>query len=434
MRHENGRLRYRAVNACIVLMGTLDGCQLLTVEHLGHAGALHPVQQAMVDCHGSQCGFCTPGFVMSLFAMAKSHPVLPHEAELDAALAGNLCRCTGYAPIIRAAQKLYEAPLADAFDARAAATLARLEALQDQKTICITSGSGRFFAPASQDVLALLLLDYPQATLLAGGTDVGLWITKGMRKLDPVIYIGRIESLQRIIETANRIAIDAGVTCSEAEAVLGHFYPDFTEMLRRYGSVQIRNSATLGGNIANGSPIGDGSPALIALGAQLHLRHGDVRRVIALEDFFLAYGKQDRAAGEFVTRISLPKPEAGQIFRAYKISKRLDQDISAVLGAFSLTMAGDVIEEIRIAFGGMAATPKRAPATETALRGKVFDEAALAQARAALAQDFAPISDMRASAAYRLAVAQNLLTRLWHELRHGDVPVRLRGSGSLAHV
>ena len=434
VRPENGRLHYRAVNACIVLMGTLDGCQLLTVEHLKHNGTLHPVQQAMVDCHGSQCGFCTPGFVMSLFALAKNHPVLPDAATLDKVLAGNLCRCTGYAPIIRAAQKLYEAPLADGFDASAATTLARLEALKDEATLCITGDAGRFFAPTSQDALAKLLTEHPQATLLAGGTDVGLWITKGMRKLDPVIYLGRIESLQRITETANRIAIDAGVTCAAAEAVLARYYPDFGELLNRYGSVQIRNSATLGGNIANGSPIGDASPALIALGAQLHLRHGDHRRAIALEDFFIAYGRQDRATGEFVTRISLPKPEAGQIFRAYKISKRFDQDISAVLGAFCLTLSGGKVEEIRIAFGGMAATPKRALLTENALRGTAFDEAALEQARAALAHDFAPISDMRASAAYRLAVAQNLLTRLWHEVSQGDVPVRLRGTGSLAHV
>ena len=434
VRPENGRLHYRAVNACIVLMGTLDGCQLLTVEHLKHNGTLHPVQQAMVDCHGSQCGFCTPGFVMSLFALAKNHPVLPDAATLDKVLAGNLCRCTGYAPIIRAAQAICATPVPDQFDAAAADTHARLQALEHDDTIAIEGEGRRFFAPASQDALASLLVKHPEATILAGGTDVGLWVTKGMRRLDPVISISRIESLSRITLTANRIAIDAGVTYSAALAVLAEQFPSFGDMLRRLGSVQIRNSGTIGGNIANGSPVGDASPALIALEASLHLRHGDTRRVIALEDFFIAYGRQDRAPGEFVTRISLPRPLPGQVFRVYKISKRRDQDISAVLGAFSLVLVDGIATEVRVAFGGMAATPCRARATETALEGKPFDAAVLAAMQAALAQDFRPISDMRASAAYRMLVAQNLLARLWHEVSQPGISVRLQGEGSLADV
>jgi xanthine dehydrogenase small subunit len=238
-------LTYRAVNACIQFVATLDGCQLLTVEHLKAGSALHPVQQAMVDCHGSQCGFCTPGFVMSLFALVKTHGFLPDEAALDDALAGNLCRCTGYAPIIRAAQKIYDAPVADQFDARAEATRARLIALQDEETICVEGDGRRFFAPASQEALAALLLEYPQATLVAGATDVGLWVTKAMRRLDPLISVARVKSLSRIVETANRIAIDAGVTYRDAEAVLTRFFPDFAAWVRPKSATAAQLAAIL---------------------------------------------------------------------------------------------------------------------------------------------------------------------------------------------
>ncbi|HEY9549110.1 MAG TPA: xanthine dehydrogenase small subunit, partial [Kiloniellaceae bacterium] len=326
-RPQGERLRYQAVNACIQLLGTLDGCQLITVEHLAKQGRLHPVQQAMVDCHGSQCGFCTPGFVMSLFAMTRDHAEVPDEATVDEVLAGNLCRCTGYAPIVRAARQAYDHdPRDDAFARSEAATLEKLVALRDDEVVEVGDGLRRFCAPASLDALAALYEAHPEATLTAGSTDVGLWVTKDLKRPETVIYTGRAAGLQRLEENGGSLEIGAGVTYTDALALLARHYPDMGEVIRRLGSVQIRNVGTLGGNIANGSPIGDSPPLLIAAGATLHLRKGRARRALPLEDFFLAYGKQDRASGELVERISLPLPQAGSQFRAYKLAKRFDQD------------------------------------------------------------------------------------------------------------
>ena len=428
---RDGALRYRALNACIRFVATLDGCQLLSVEDLKRDGRLHAVQQAMVECHGSQCGFCTPGFVMSLYAMMKTYPECPPEAELDDLLAGNLCRCTGYAPIIRAAQRAYELAGAGEPDD---AVLARLQALDDGRGVRIGEGERWFYAPADVDGFARILQENPKATILAGATDVGLWVTKQMRRLDPVVWTGRVRELQTVAETAEGIGIGAAATYAEATAAIAAHYPDFGEMVRRLGSAQIRNAGTIGGNIANGSPIGDASPALIAAGAVLHLRCGDARRSMLLEQYFLAYGKQDRAEGEFVERIVVPKPAVGTQYRVYKISKRFDQDISAVLGAFWLRLKGSKIAEARIAFGGMAATPKRALHAEAALAGREWDEGAILAAQQALEQDFAPIGDMRASAGYRMQVAKNLIRRLHVETTMPAVETRLAAAGRLAHV
>jgi len=430
-----GRLQYRAVNACIQFLGTLDGCQLLTVEHLAEQGKLHPVQQAMVDCHGSQCGFCTPGFVMSLFAMTRDHESLPDEAAIDDTLAGNLCRCTGYAPIVRAAQQAYDrAPRDDRFARGEAATLARLAALQDGKAIEVSDGGNaaprRFFAPADLDDLAGLYEQYPDATLSAGATDVGLWVTKDLKRPRAVIYTGRVDELARLEEKAGHIEIGAGVTYSDALALLGRHYPDMGEVIRRIGSVQVRNTGTLGGNVANGSPIGDSPPLLIAAGATLHLRKGQQTRSLPLEDFFLAYGKQDRAPGELVERIDLPLPTPNTVFRAYKVSKRFDQDITAVLGAFSLTIEGGVVTAARLAYGGLAGIPKRAAAAEAALAGQPWSERSAEAAMKALADDFQPLTDWRASREYRLKVAQNLLRRCWIETTAPATATRLVGQGS----
>ncbi|MGF1629743.1 MAG: xanthine dehydrogenase small subunit [Kiloniellaceae bacterium] len=429
------RLRYRAVNACIQFLGTLDGCQLLTVEHLAKAGQLHPVQQAMVDCHGSQCGFCTPGFVMSLFAMTRDHAEAPDETTIDDILAGNLCRCTGYAPIVRAAQRAYAmAPRDDAFAAGETTTVKQLAALQDGETVAVADGAAgrRFFAPSSLDELAALYAEHPEATLTAGSTDVGLWVTKGLQRPQTVIYAGRVAELARIAETAVGIEIGAGVTYSEAMAVLAKHYPDMGEVIRRLGSVQIRNVGTIGGNVANGSPIGDSPPLLIAAGATLHLRKGRERRSLPLQDFFLDYGRQDRAPGELVERIDLPLPPAGAQFRAYKVSKRFDQDITAVLGAFSLTIDAGRVTLARLAYGGLAATPRRAAAAEGALVGRPWNEATVADAMAALVEDFQPITDWRAGSAYRLKVAQNLLRRYFIETTDPTSVTRLVGRGRLA--
>jgi xanthine dehydrogenase small subunit len=429
------RLDYRAVNACIQFVATLDGCQLLTVEDLkGPEGSLHPVQQAMVDCHGSQCGFCTPGFVMSMFALTRTANSLPGDEAIDDALAGNLCRCTGYAPIVRAVQQAFAAaPRNDAIEAAAESTLARLQALRDDATLVVGDGGRRFIAPATVDALAEVLLAKPEATIVAGCTDVGLWVTKQMRRLDPVVYLGRVKELQRIEETAGGVVIGAGVSHSDAMTVLAPLYPDLGEMWRRFASVQIRNAGTVGGNIANGSPIGDANPSLIAAGATLQLRRGSDFRSLPLEEFFIAYGKQDRRPGEFVQSITVPRPAAGSRYRAYKISKRFDQDISAVMAAFQLRLDGDRVAEARLAFGGMAATPKRAAHAEAAIVGRPWTEATVEAGMAALSQDFQPISDMRASAGYRLAVARNLLRRL-HLETTGTAATRIVGERSLAHV
>ncbi|NIA68691.1 xanthine dehydrogenase small subunit [Pelagibius litoralis] len=436
-RPRDGALHYEAVNACIQFVGTLDGCQLITVEHLAKDGALHPVQQAMVDCHGSQCGFCTPGFVMSLFAMTRDHAEAPDDQSIDDVLAGNLCRCTGYAPIVKAARQAYQKnPRGDVFARDEAATFAKLGALQDDATIAVSDAAGarRFFAPAGLDDLAALYLQHPDATLVAGSTDVGLWVTKDMQRPETVIYLGRVAELAQIAETKDSIEIGAGVSYSAAMAVLGEHYPDMGEVVRRIGSVQIRNAGTIGGNVANGSPIGDSPPLLIAAGAILHLRKGGERRSLPIEDFFIDYGRQDRAPGELVERISLPLPEAGTRFRAYKISKRFDQDISAVLGAFSLKIEAGQVSSARLAFGGLAATPKRAAAAEAALAGAAWNEATVARAMAALAEDFSPISDWRASADYRLKVSQNLLRRCFIETTEPDCETRLVGQPGLAHA
>jgi len=427
----DGAIRYEAVNACIRFLATLDGCQLLTVEHLKRGDfTLHPVQQAMVDCHGSQCGFCTPGFVMSLYALWLNED-RPDTQRINDALAGNLCRCTGYAPIIAAARRMYALPARP--EDRPADAAALLQALQDDATLAIGRDGRRFYAPATLPALAALIDTEPDATLVAGATDVGLWVTKFQRVLPTVIYLGRVAALRRIEETSDAIEIGGGATYSEAEAALARLYPDFGELVRRLGAVQVRNVGTIGGNIANGSPIGDTPPALIALGATLVLRRGETQRRMPLEDFFLAYGKQDRRPGEIVEFVSIPKLPADTRFRAYKITKRFDQDISSVCGAFLVELAETRVTRIRLAYGGMAGTPKRAAKAEQALLGQAWSRERIEAARTALAEDFTPLDDWRASAAYRAQVAANLLLKFFIETSDPSAETRLVGDRSLAH-
>jgi xanthine dehydrogenase small subunit len=378
----------------------------------------------MIETHGSQCGFCTPGFVMSLFALFHSGGPLDR-GRIDDALAGNLCRCTGYGPIIAAAQRMRQLATTDPFDACEAATVTALRKIQrNRKTACDGDGR-RCFMPKRLDDLIRILVEHPDGCILAGGTDVGLWVTKQHRRLDSIIYIGEVAELRRLAVTATHIEIGAAVTYGEMHAVIAAYYPDFGEVIRRLGSAQIRNAGTMGGNIANGSPIGDSPPPLIALGATLVLRSKADRREMPLEDYFIAYGKQDRRPGEFVELVRLPLPEPGWEFRCYKISKRFDQDITAVLGAFNLKRRDGVVEDIRIAFGGMAATPKRALACEAALKGRPWIQVAIDAARPALRKDFTPITDMRASQVYRGLVAENLLSKFFIETTDGGVETRV---------
>ena len=425
---EEGRVVYEPVNACILLLGQIDGKELVTVDDLAAGGKLHPVQKAFVDNHASQCGFCTPGFVMSLFTLYHTGRK-PTRQEIVDHIAGNLCRCTGYRPIVDAAVKSCTGKPADAWVAAAGATAVQLAALDDAADIFVGDTSTFFAAPYHEEELTRLYADHPDATIVAGATDVGLWVTKQLRTLPKIIHIGRTRGLDRITDEGPHISIGATATYSSAEAFLASIDPDIGEVIRRIGAKQVRASGTIGGNIANGSPIGDSPPMLIALGATLHLRWESRERFLPLEDFFVAYGKQDRAAGELVWRVDVPKLRANEAFRAFKLSKRFDQDISAVMGAFKFTLEGRTIQSARIAFGGMAATPKRALIAEAALRGISLDAPkAWEQAISAMAEDYQPIGDMRASAEYRLASAQALLRKALVEVASGQsAATRLAG-------
>ena len=413
---RDGRLVYEPVNACILLLGQLHGKELVSVDDLAADGQLHPVQQALVDTHGSQCGFCTPGFVMSLFTLYQQGAA-PTRDEIATHVAGNLCRCTGYRPIIDAGLAACNGRPTDRWAAGAAAALKTLRALDDGEDVFVGTPESFLARPARAETLARLAAEHKDATIVSGATDVGLWITKQLRVLPKVILTGGVKDLHAIESTGDMVTIGAAATYAEVTSALSDIDPDVGEVLRRLGSTQVRASGTVGGNIANGSPIGDMPPMLIALGASLTLRHGARERVLPLEDFFIAYGKQDRAPGELVWRIAVPKLKANEAFRAYKISKRFDQDISAVMAGFRFTLDQRRIASARIAFGGMAATPKRAREAEAALAGASLDNPSSWQpAIAALASDFNPISDMRASASYRMEVAQGLLRKALMEL------------------
>ena len=416
-RLAGGNLCYEAVNACIRLLGSLDGCHVVTVEYLsGPNGRLHPVQEAMVAYHGSQCGFCTPGFVMSLYALWMQNPD-PTEAEIETAIQGNLCRCTGYAPIIRAAKAVteYGSPADDALTVEREKITARLSALRDGARVEVAKDGSRVILPADVDDLAEILAANPKATMVAGATDVGLWVTKFLRDISPVIFLGHLDGLRRIARGDGEIRIGAGVSYSDSAEVLCGEYPHLAAFWDRIAGWQIRNMGTIGGNVANGSPIGDTPPVLIALGASITMRRGKNRRTLPIEEYFIDYGKQDRAEGEFLEEIVVPRPVKGDLHAAYKISKRRDEDISSVAAAFRITVADGRITDARIAFGGMAATPKRARNAEAALIGADFSEAAFLAAADRLGDDFTPLTDWRASSGYRLKVAQNLFRRFWAE-------------------
>ncbi|NTJ67475.1 xanthine dehydrogenase small subunit [Agrobacterium rhizogenes] len=415
----DGGLQYESVNACIRFIGSLHATHVVTVEHLAaQNGTLHPVQQAMVDCHGSQCGFCTPGFIMSLYGLWLTTEK-PSRAQIEKSLQGNLCRCTGYEPIVKAAEQVSQkrpSALFDPLEKTRADIIARLWAMQGGDTIEIAEGEDRLIVPGSVAALAQVLADEPKATVVAGSTDVGLWVTKQMRRLNPVVFINHLTDLQKIVVEDKGLSIGAGVTYSRAFAVIAEKIPAFANLINRIGGEQVRNMGTIGGNIANGSPIGDTPPPLIALGATVKLRSTAGARSLPLEDFFIDYGKQDRHPGEFVEGIFVPYPADDAHFAVYKISKRRDEDISAACGAFHLSLdAAGNVADIRIAFGGMAGTPKRARAVEAELIGKPWTEATVTAARDAFDSDYTPLSDWRASAEYRQLTAKNLLIRFYLE-------------------
>lgn len=432
-RAANGGIKREAVNACIRFMPSVHGTAITTVEALSSdKESAHPVQQAMIDRHGSQCGFCTPGFVMSLYTAYRNRTALAPQSACDV-LAGNLCRCTGYGPILAAASDMSDTLLEPHHvaqqDAADTAEQAALDAVRPSQAIEIGDGQTTAFLPTNTDELAQIYADRPNATIVAGATDVGLWVTKQHRALPETIFLHLVDDLKRITQDDTGLTIGAGVTYSEAMQALTAFHPDFGELLRRIGGVQVRNAGTIGGNIANGSPIGDTPPILIALGATLSLRHGNVRREMPLEQFFLEYGRQARKPGEFVEAIFVPNLADDVTIKCYKISKRFDQDISAVCAAFAIACEGDRVTRARIAYGGMAGVPKRALAVEAALEGKPWSRETVEAAMQAYAEDFSPLTDMRASADYRLMVAKNLLLKAFLETQTGHM--RLVGHGSV---
>ena len=411
----DGQLQLRNVNACTQFLPTLDGRALITVEDLGGPEQLNPAQQALVACHGSQCGFCTPGFVMSLTTCYEAHQAAstkPTRQQLADALSGNLCRCTGYRPILDAGEQMFDAP-ARLID-RAPITQA-LQALAADEPLDYGPTGDRFHAPQTIHDLALLCETYPQATLLAGSTDVGLWVNKQFRDLGDIIYTGRIAALREIRAEDGGLWIGAAATLEDSWAALTAAVPRLRQLWLRFASPPVRHAGTLGGNIANGSPIGDGAPALIALGADVILRRGAQQRRIKLQDFYLDYMKKDLQPGEFIEAMHVPLPSSDWRISAHKIAKRHDSDISAVCAVLALKLDAAVVSEARFAFGGMAAIVKRSAAAEAAVIGQPWSEATAKAAAAALQKDFKPMTDMRASADYRLKVAQNLFTKLWLE-------------------
>ena len=422
----SGQLTLQPVNSCIQFLPTLDGRALFTVEDLPSAQGdlhsvrhdkLHPVQQAMVDCHGSQCGFCTPGFVMSLWACFQRHTqagTRPTRQQLADDLSGNLCRCTGYRPILDAGQRMFDAP------APALNQAPIIEALKKLKAEPPLQYGAGFFAPRSLDEFAALRAARPQAQVLAGSTDIGLWVTKQFRPLPELIYIGEVVELKKLEVIDGALHIGAAVSLEEAWRSLVQRWPALRDVWLRFASLPIRVAGTMGGNVANGSPIGDCAPVLMALGAQIVLRQGVRVRSMALEDFYVDYMKNRLESGEFVQGLTVPMPKADVVVRAYKISKRFDCDISAVCAGLSLQLDDELVVSAVFAWGGMAATVRRAALAERAVLGQPWSQATVHAAMAALAQDFKPLSDMRASADYRLQVAQNLLQRFWLETRTVD--------------
>ena len=414
---HDGKLELDTVNSCIQFLPTLDSKAVFTVEDLRQKnGDLHPVQQALVDCHASQCGFCTPGFAMSLWRLyLKKEPQTeaPSRQEINEALSGNLCRCTGYRPIIDAARHMKTLPAAYFDRDTLATTLTQLQRSNGWK---YTHREQQFFTPHRLSELLQLRLQYPNATIVSGSTDIGLWATKQMRDFGDMIYLREVAELRDIKTVDHTLHIGAAVSLNEAYAAVCTHYPhELQELWQRFASHPVRNVGTLGGNIANGSPIGDSAPWLIALGADIVLRSYAEQRILPLESFYLDYMKKDLRADEIVDHIRIPLPKTGMQFRCYKLSKRVDQDISAVCGAFNIMLEDGVIRDARIVFGGMASTSRRAPHIEAALRDQQWNEDTLQRAAACLAQDYQPLTDMRASSEYRLQTAQHLLRRFWLE-------------------
>jgi len=417
-------LTYKSINSCITFVGSLHAKQLITVEHLKQGAELHYVQQAMVDNHASQCGFCTPGFVMSTFALHKNTQN-PNREEVIEALAGNLCRCTGYRSIVEAAMTSAKSDQQDSFAKYYSQTINQLTKIHRAENVELLGSSKQYFAPKNINELSKKLLKNPQAKLVAGGTDLALSVTQDLASIGQLVYLGDVAELNQISENQDEIIIGSAVSYSLFTSLFEKEYPELADMIERIGSRQIRNTGTLGGNIGNASPIGDMPPALIALGAEMILQCGEQQRKILVEDYFISYKKTVLAESEFIREIIIPKSKVNQILKVYKISKRLDDDISAVLAAIFIELDNGKVKMLCIAFGGMAEIPKRAENCEAALLGKIFNQKNINLAKQELINDFTPMSDVRASDQYRIKVAQNLIQKCYLELTPKNIETRV---------
>ena len=412
---KNNEIKYSAINSCITFLPTLHGKQLIIVEDLiSKNGSLHPVQEAMVDCHGSQCGFCTPGFVMSLFSMFKKYTNFKEDI-IKESISGNLCRCTGYKPIIKAAKKLRNKNKIDHFSQNIKNTIKLLKKINN-KSIKIYKNDKKYFAPKYIQELKKIIKKNVDSHFMSGGTDLSLKVTKERKDINSIIYMNSIYEMNYIKNNSKYIEIGASTPLIDLENHMQNYYPDFTKILKRYGSPQIRNVGTVAGNIATASPIGDCLPLLLSLNAEVVLQDLKKTKTLLLDSFFVSYRKTKIKKGQFIRSIKIPLPEKN-IFKAYKISKRFDDDISSVCAAFNLEIVKNRIENVKIAYGGMAEIPKRAIFCEKVLLKSLINDETISKAKEALERDFKPISDMRASGLYRIEVAKNLLEKCCVEVK-----------------
>ena len=411
---KKNNINYKAINSCIAFVPSLEGKQLILVEDLISKGELHPVQKAMVNYHGSQCGFCTPGFVMSLFAMYKSYSSYKENIIKDS-IQGNLCRCTGYKPIIDAAKSLNKKNKSDHFSRNKKIIITLLKKIK-QRSITIYSNNKKYFAPKTVYELKKILKQYPNSKLLSGGTDVSLIVTKERKDLDSLIYINSIDELNYIKKNNNYIEVGATTPLINFESIIKRYFPDFAQILKRYGSVQIRNVCTIAGNIATASPIGDTLPLLLSLDSQIIIKDKSKTKILPLNGFFINYRKTKLKKGQFIHSIRIPLLPKN-IFKAYKISKRIDDDISSICASFNIELKNNKIKKIKIAYGGMANIPQRAISCEKILLNSSMSDNIISKAKKSLEKDFKPITDARASKKYRMEVAKNLLEKCFLEVK-----------------
>ena len=414
----NNKLEYKAINTCIMFLYSLHGKQLITVEHLSNS-KLHPVQQSMVDNHGSQCGFCTPGFVMSMFGMYKDK-VKPSNQNIDEYLAGNLCRCTGYNSIKKAAKKMYSYGRKDKFSKNENKIIKLLKKIK-HNDILISKNNNKFYIPLNLKNLIQYTQNNKQYKFVTGGTDIALEVTKKNNNINSLIYLGNNKDLNYIKIKENYINIGSATPINKIIPILKKYYPSFADMFDRYGSTQIRNVASIGGNLGSASPIGDSLPALLALNAKLILQSKN-QRLLDIKDFFKAYRKTALKNKEFIKEIRIPILKS-HIFKCYKISKRIDDDISSLFVAYLMKLKNNIIIEINIAYGGMDSIPNFAFKTQKYLIGKEFNLKNIDKSKQMIEKDFTPLTDVRASSTYRKLVSKNLMDRLFLEINNNKIRI-----------